>query len=163
HAEGDRDADRHRGVERAEQQARDQRVDQKIERNVHRFPQQLALGTTLPRARPAPSPTRTPACRGSLPYHVVEVGYTRLRLGEGWGEGWKQTRHLRPPLSLSLPHKGGGNDVAPLVATMSMRPRFLSESLILSGPFASRAVPETISSAPNPAPAAADWRCPGTR
>ena len=39
------------------------------------------------RTRPAPSPL----------------------VGEGWGEGWRQTPDSQLPLSLSLPHKGGGN------------------------------------------------------
>jgi ATP-dependent Lhr-like helicase len=43
------------------------------------------------RTRPAPSPL----------------------VGEGWGEGWRQTPDSQLPLSLSLPHKGGGNPVAP--------------------------------------------------
>jgi hypothetical protein len=53
----------------------------------------------LLRARPAPSPLA----------------------GEGWGEGWLHTQRLQLPPSLSLPHKGGGNVVAQLVATQVMR------------------------------------------
>ena len=35
HAEGDRHADRHRGIKPAEQQAGDDRVDRQVERNLH--------------------------------------------------------------------------------------------------------------------------------
>jgi hypothetical protein len=41
-------------------------------------------------------------------------------VGEGWGEGWFRTWSLPSPLSLSLPHKGGGNVVALLVAAHSL-------------------------------------------
>jgi hypothetical protein len=51
---------------------------------------EVLKGTAVHQARPAPSPL----------------------VGEGWGEGWQQTPHLRSPPSLSLPHKGGGNVVA---------------------------------------------------
>src|SRR5262245_59972090 len=53
--------------------------------------QARGMSTTGRQARPAPSPLA----------------------GEGWGGGWQQTQDSRSPPSLSLPRKGGGNDVSP--------------------------------------------------
>src|SRR5258705_10533377 len=66
-----------------------------------RFVPAMLKGNELQRARPAPSPL----------------------VGEGWGEGWFWTRNLTSPLSLSLPHKGGGNVVAPPFASPNPRSR----------------------------------------
>src|SRR5215831_8500709 len=63
--------------------------------------QSRELSTTEMQARPAPSP-----------HSPSKTGVNALVAGEGWGEGWRQTQDSRSPLSLSLPHKGGGNDVA---------------------------------------------------
>src|SRR6476469_3475694 len=52
--------------------------------------------TAAPRTQPAPCPL----------------------VGEGWGGGRQQTRRLQSPPSLSLPHKGGGNRVAHVFATI---------------------------------------------
>src|SRR5258705_7797425 len=73
-----------------------------------RFVPAMLKVNELQRARPAPSPL----------------------VGEGWGEGWFWTRNLLPPLSLSLPHKGGGNAVEPLVAS----PGTCSRARIFSQP-----------------------------
>ncbi|MEA2902625.1 MAG: ATP-dependent helicase Lhr and Lhr-like helicase [Alphaproteobacteria bacterium] len=62
----------------------------------------IGLSTSSRLGRSAPSPHRP-----------SKTGVNALMPGEGWGGGWSRVRNSPRPPSLSLPHKGGGNPVAP--------------------------------------------------
>src|SRR5262245_4558541 len=107
----------------------------------------------MPRASP-----RMSRCR--LAVEALELRRTRPApsplAGEGWGEGWQQTQSVRSPPSLSLPHKGGWNVVAMLVATRTkclrqaeMRlPKAARASVSFDGDVGSLGLRETVVAGP---------------